>query len=91
MKKATLTVLILVLALMPVAAFAADATFDAKCKACHGADGKKLAKADLTSAAIQAKSESDLVKFLLSDAKHKTKVTDEATAKALVAYVKTLK
>ena len=90
MKKVTV-LLILAVFLMPVLAFADSATFDAKCKACHGADGKKLAKADLTSAAIQAKSEADLVKFLTTDAKHKTKVGDEATANAVVAYLKTLK
>lgn len=91
-KTTTISILILALMLMPVAAFAdAAATFDAKCKACHGADGKKLAKADLTSAAIQAKADGDLVKFLTTDAKHKSKVADEATAKALVSYLKTLK
>jgi len=91
-KTTTISILILALMLMPVAAFAdAAATFDAKCKACHGADGKKMAKADLTSDAIQAKSEADLVKFLTTDAKHKSKVADEASAKALVSYLKTLK
>jgi len=91
-KTTTISILILALMLMPVAAFAdAAATFDAKCKACHGADGKKMAKADLTSDAIQAKSEADLVKFLTTDANHKSKVADEASAKALVSYLKTLK
>lgn len=88
----TISILILTLLLTPVAAFAdAAAAYDAKCKACHGADGKKLAKADLTSDAIQGKAEGDLVKFLTTDAKHKTKVADEATAKALIAHLKTLK
>jgi mono/diheme cytochrome c family protein len=93
MKKTTVVLIVLGLFLLPVAAFANDAaaTFDAKCKACHGADGKKLAKADLTSPAIQAKAEADLVKFLTTDAKHKSKVADEAAAKALVTYLKTLK
>ena len=90
-KTTTISILILALLMMPVVAFADAATFDAKCKACHGADGKKLAKADLTSDTIQAKSEADLVKFLTTDAKHKSKVADEAAAKALVAYLKTLK
>ena len=68
MKKTTIAFLLLALVLMPVAAFANDAaaTFDAKCKSCHGADGKKLAKADLTSQTIQAKADADLVKFLTS-------------------------
>ena len=92
MKKTTVaTLVILALVLLPVAAFADQATFDAKCKACHGADGKKLAKADLTSDVVQAKTEADLVKFLTTDAKHKAKVADEATAKALVTFLKTLK
>ena len=90
MKKLT-AILILAIVLLPLAAYADQATFDAKCKACHGADGKKLAKADLTSAAIQGKSEAELVKFLTTDAKHKSKVSDEAKAKALVTYLKTLK
>lgn len=93
MKKTTIAFLLLALVLMPVAAFANDAaaTFDAKCKSCHGADGKKLAKADLTSQTIQAKADADLVKFLTSDAKHKSKVADEAAAKTLVTYLKSLK
>jgi len=90
MKKTTIALLILALAL-PITALADQTTYDAKCKACHGADGKKLAKADLTGDTIQAKSEADLVKFLTTDAKHKTKVADEATAKALVTYIKSLK
>jgi mono/diheme cytochrome c family protein len=90
-KLTTLTILVLALALFPVATFADQAAYDAKCKSCHGPDGKKLAKADLTSDAIQAKSEADLVKYLMTDAKHKSKVTDEATAKKFVAFLKTLK
>jgi mono/diheme cytochrome c family protein len=94
MKKLTIvSILTLAFVLLPVAAFAADAsaTFDAKCKACHGADGKKLAKADLTGAEIQGKDDAKLVAFLTTDAKHKSKVADEASAKALVAYLRTLK
>jgi len=94
MKKTTIISLItLALVLAPLTAFAGDAaaTFDAKCKMCHGADGKKLAKADLTSAAIQGKDDATLVKFLTTDAKHKAKVADEASAKAIVAFLRTLK
>lgn len=94
MKKTTIaSLLVLAVLLVPVVALA-DAgatTFDAKCKVCHGADGKKLAKADLSSAAIQGKTDADLVKFLTTDAKHKTKVADEASAKALVTFLRTLK
>jgi mono/diheme cytochrome c family protein len=93
MKKTTIAFLLLAVLLVPVTAFADDAAalFDAKCKSCHGADGKKLAKADLTSADIQGKAEADLVKFLTTDAKHKSKVADEAAAKQLITYFKSLK
>ena len=92
MKKTTIvSLLILALLIVPVAASAGQAVFDAKCKACHGADGKKLAKADLSGPAVQAKTDADLVKFLTTDAKHKTKVADEATAKVIVTYLRTLK
>jgi cytochrome c len=80
------TALILATLLLVPAAFAdTKATYDAKCKMCHGTDGKKNAKADFS------KAEDVLVKHLLNDAKHKTKVADEAAAKALVTYIKTLK
>ena len=94
MKKLTIvSILTLIIILLPVATFAADgkATYDAKCKACHGADGTKLAKADLTGATIQGKDDAKLVAFLTTDAKHKAKVADEATAKAVVAFLRTLK
>lgn len=93
MKKTTISILIFALALVPIAAFADDAAaiFQTKCKACHGENGKKLAKADLASTTVQTKSDADLVKFLTTDAKHKTKVGDEATAKAIVAFLRTLK
>jgi hypothetical protein len=51
---------------------------------CHGANLEKK-PIDTT------KADDVLVKHLLTDAKHKSKVTDEAAAKALVAYVKSLK
>jgi hypothetical protein len=86
MMKKTALVLMFAILLTPVSMFGeeAKATFDAKCKMCHGANLEK--KAIDTS-----KAEADLVKFMLSDAKHKSKVTDEAQAKALLAYIKTLK
>lgn len=94
MKKFTIvSILTIAIVLLPVAAFAEDgaAVFTAKCKSCHGADGKKLAKADLTSDTVQGKDDATLVKYLQTDAKHKSKVTDEATAKALVTFLRTLK
>ena len=89
MKKTAIFVL-LALMIVPVTAFAdAAADYKAKCQMCHGPDGKKNAKADLTAAA--KKPEAELVKFLTTDGKHKAKVADEATAKELVTFLKTLK
>lgn len=84
--KKTALILMFATLLAPVSMFGDDAkaTFEAKCKMCHGANLEKKA-VDTT------KAEADLVKFLLSDAKHKSKVADEAQAKALIAYIKTLK
>ena len=92
MKKTAILIAIAML-LAPMAMYAQDgaATFKAKCQMCHGADGKKMAKADLSGAAVQGKSDAELVKFLTTDAKHKSKVGDEATAKALVTFLRTLK
>lgn len=88
--KKTAIFLLLAMIIMPVAAYAdAAATYKAKCQMCHGADGKKLAKANLIAAA--AKPEAELVKFLTTDTKHKSKVADEPTAKELVKFLKTLK
>ena len=88
--KKTAIFLLLAMIIMPVAAYAdAAATYKAKCQMCHGADGKKLAKANLVTAA--AKPEAELVTFLTTDAKHKSKVADQATAKELVKFLKTLK
>ena len=95
MKKTTVVILTLVALLISSAAMAADgkATFDAKCKACHGADGKKIAKADLTSAEVQAKADADLITFVSTNAKHnfKTKGLSDDDIKAVAAFIKTLK
>jgi len=88
--KTTTTILILVLlAAFTLPAMAEDgaAIFKAKCAACHGADGTKLAKANLTTT---TKSEADIVTFLTTNPAHKTKV-DEAGAKAVATFVKSLK
>ena len=87
--KKTAIFLLLAMVILPVAAYAdAAADYKAKCQMCHGADGKKLAKANLITAA--AKPEAELVKFLTTDAKHKSKVADEAAAKELIKFLKTL-
>ncbi len=90
--KKTALLLVFVFLLSPMAAFAADDLVatgqkiftEKKCAMCHGANLEK--KAIDTS-----KDEATLVKFLTTNEKHKSKVADEAAAKALVAYLKTLK
>lgn len=89
MKKTT-TILILVLLAaftLPVLAEDGAAIYKAKCAACHGPDGAKMAKANLTT---MAKTEAEIVTFLTTNDKHKTKV-DAAGAKAVATFVKTLK
>jgi len=92
MKKTAMLIAIAML-LVPVATFAEDgaAFFKAKCQMCHGPDGAKMAKANLSGAAVQGKSDADLLKFLTNDAKHKPRAVNEANAKALVAFIRTLK
>ncbi|MGH7485593.1 MAG: c-type cytochrome [bacterium] len=98
MKKTTILILLtLVLSMMfaTVAMAAEDgaALYKAKCAACHGPDGKKMAKADLSSAAVQGKTDADLAKFVAENPKHnftKKGVSDEQI-KAIVTFIKTLK
>ncbi|HSP15763.1 MAG TPA: c-type cytochrome [Thermoanaerobaculia bacterium] len=89
MKKVALFVAACVL-LLPFSAFADEALFKAKCVSCHGADGKKNVKKDLTSDAVQKLSDDELVKFLTTNAIHKSKVNAD-DAKSLVKYIRTLK
>jgi len=95
MKKTTILIMLLSL-VFASAAFAAEdgaALFKAKCAACHGPDGKKMAKADLSSAPIQGKTDADLVKFVGENPKHnftKKGVTDDQL-KAIVTFLRTLK
>lgn len=90
MKKTALLLAIAIL-LVPIASFAEDgaAIYKAKCQMCHGPDGTKMAKANLAGAAVQGKSDADLVKFLSTDEKHKPRAA--ADPKALVAFLRTLK
>jgi mono/diheme cytochrome c family protein len=86
--KKTAVLLAVVILVAPMAAFADDVATgekiftEKKCSMCHGA---KLEKKPIN------KEGDAVVKFLLEDAKHKGKVADEAAAKALAAYLKTLK
>lgn len=89
MKKVALLVAICLM-LAPLAAFADEATFKAKCVACHGSDGKKNAKADLTSDKAKKLTEDEIVKFLTTHGVHKSKVADANVAKSLAKYVKGL-
>jgi mono/diheme cytochrome c family protein len=89
--KKTALILIAAFLLLPMASFADEALYKSKCVACHGADGKKSAKVDLTSETVQAKADDELVKFLTTNGIHKAKVTDEAQAKTLVAFLRTFK
>ena len=95
MKKTATILILMLLAAIALPAMAEDgaAIYKAKCAACHGADGAKMAKANLGSAAIQAKTDADLVTFIGTNPKHnflKKNVTDDQI-KALVAHLRTLK
>ena len=91
--KKTAVLIAIVMLVMPVAAFAEDgaAIFKAKCQMCHGPDGAKMAAHNLSGPAVQGKTDAQLVTFLTTDAKHKTRAGGEANAKALVAFIRTLK
>jgi mono/diheme cytochrome c family protein len=95
MKRTTVFILITSLILLAVPAMAEDgaALFKAKCAACHGPDGTKLAKANLSSAEVQGKTDADLVTFIGTNAKHnfKTKGLSDEQIKAVVTFLRTLK
>jgi mono/diheme cytochrome c family protein len=95
MKKAILITMLLSL-VFASAAFAAEdgaALFKAKCAACHGPDGKKMAKADLSSAGVQGKTDADLVAFVGENPKHNftKKGLSADQIKAIVTFLRTLK
>jgi mono/diheme cytochrome c family protein len=95
MKRTTVFILITSLILLAVPAMAEDgaALFKAKCAACHGPDGTKMAKANLSSAEVQGKADTDLVTFVGTNAKHnfKTKGLTDDQIKAIVTFLRTLK
>ncbi|MGA2235422.1 MAG: cytochrome c [Terriglobales bacterium] len=91
------TALAVVLSL-PQSANAQDASaalFKSKCAMCHGADGKKTAGHDFTSAAVQKESDADLTAVITNGKppkmpKYGDKLKPEEI-KGLVAYIRTLK
>ena len=95
MKRTTVFILVTSLILLAVPVMAEDgaALFKAKCAACHGPGGTKLAKANLTTAEVQGKSDADLVTFVGTNAKHnfKTKGLSDDDLKAVVTFLRTLK
>jgi mono/diheme cytochrome c family protein len=95
MKKTILITMLLSLVFATVAFAAEDgaALYKSKCAACHGPDGKKMAKADLSSAPIQGKADADLVKFVGENPKHNftKKGLTEDQIKAVVTFLRTLK
>ena len=88
--------LVVVLAL-PQSAHAQDAAalYKSKCAMCHGADGKKTAGHDFTSAAVQKESDAELTAVITDGKppkmpKYGDKLKPEEV-KGLVAYIRTLK
>ncbi|HEV2721096.1 MAG TPA: cytochrome c [Thermoanaerobaculia bacterium] len=71
MKLITVTVAVLLIVALPLAADDAKAMFTSKCMPCHGADGsgntpmgKKIGAKSLGSAEVQKKSDADLTKVI---------------------------
>lgn len=92
MKKTTILSLLLTAAIaIPAIAEDGAAIYKGKCVACHGADGKKSPKVDLSGAEVQGKSDADLATYLTTHAVHKSKVADKAQAEAVVKFIRTLK
>jgi cytochrome c6 len=74
---------------------ASEATYKSKCAMCHGADGKKAAGHDLSSADVQKESDADLTAVISNGKapkmpKYGDKLKPEEI-KGLVAYIRTLK
>ncbi len=94
-----LPVCTIILALGASAAFAGategKAVYDAKCKACHKADGSGMAAMKmrpLSSPDVQGKSDADLKKDITTGVgKMKPVPLSDAQAADVVAYIRTLK
>jgi mono/diheme cytochrome c family protein len=74
---------------------ASEAVYKSKCAMCHGADGKKAAGHDLSSADVQKESDADLEAVIANGKapkmpKYADKLKPEEI-KGLVAYIRTLK
>jgi len=81
---------------LPLSASAQDAAamYKSKCSGCHGADGKKVASADLSSAEVQKKSDADLAGVITNGKppkmpKYASLTPDQVNG--LVSYIRTLK
>lgn len=82
---------------LPLSAHSQDASalYKSKCAMCHGADGAKAASHDLSSAAVQSKSDADLA-AIITDGRppkmpHYGDKLKPEEIKGLVAYIRTLK
>jgi len=81
---------------IPLSAYAqSDALYKSKCAMCHGADGKKAAGHDLSSADVQKESDADLAAVIANGKapkmpKYADKLKPEEI-QGLVAYIRTLK
>jgi cytochrome c6 len=102
MKKISIQVLTLIAALAVVLTLSLSAQaqgaadiYKSKCAMCHGADGKKAAGHDLSSADVQKESDADLTAVITNGKapkmpKYGDKLKPEEI-KGLVAYIRTLK
>ncbi|MGO9404756.1 MAG: c-type cytochrome [Terriglobales bacterium] len=103
MKKVNVAVLTLAIALAVVLSLsrpanaddASAALYKSKCAMCHGADGKKAAGHDFTSAAVKKESDADLTAVITNGKppkmpKYGEKLKPEEI-KGLVGFIRTLK
>jgi cytochrome c553 len=88
-----LTIAVALFILIPSLSWADDGAglYKAKCAACHGADGAGKPAAKIP--AVAGKSEADVTKAIAETAKHPAGVKGLSAddAKAIAAYVKSLK
>ena len=99
--RTTITIAVLALLAMPLAAEDGAALFKARCAMCHGPDcsgqtpvGKSLKVRNLGSADVQKQSDAELSKTIL-DGKNKMPANkgklSDAEVKALIAHIRSLK